>query len=189
MFKLLVIDIDGVLTDGKYVDIDGKSVLKKFEDKDWTSIKKFKSCGIPVVAISGDLWNKNIMERRNIPFYCSKREDGFLDKASFLPILEKEYNVSRNDIAYVGDDYFDLDIMKLVGYPFCPKDSDTDVILYCDTFHKQFNSSSPYVLDKKGGKGVIGSLFEVCKYVFRLKIPDDLDWIIRKIDSMATCQN
>ena len=52
---LLILDVDGVLTDGrKYYDVSGKGVLKTFCDRDFTAIKKFKANGWDVVFLSGD---------------------------------------------------------------------------------------------------------------------------------------
>ena len=71
MIKLVVLDVDGIMTDGKkYYDQNGSVVLKTFCDKDWTSIKRFKSMGINVIFLSGDEnINKQIAKDRNIDFY------------------------------------------------------------------------------------------------------------------------
>jgi 3-deoxy-D-manno-octulosonate 8-phosphate phosphatase (KDO 8-P phosphatase) len=61
MVKLLILDVDGVLTDGrKYYDSSGLATHKTFCDKDFTAIKKFKSIGCEVIFLSGD---KNINEK------------------------------------------------------------------------------------------------------------------------------
>lgn len=74
--KLLVLDVDGILTDGKkYYGIDGIPFAKTFCDKDWTSIKRFQALGIPVVFLSGDTRiNESVAKNRNIPIYLDKRK-------------------------------------------------------------------------------------------------------------------
>ena len=53
MIKLVILDVDAVMTDGKkYYDRDGKFVIKNFCDKDWNSIKRFRALGIPVLFIT-----------------------------------------------------------------------------------------------------------------------------------------
>lgn len=191
MFKLLILDIDGVMTNGtKTYDREGNVLSKSFNDRDWTAIKKFKAAKIPVVFLSGDPWNETIAKKRNIDFYCSKGENGLLDKARFASIFEKKYKVHRKDMAYVGDDFFDLDIMKLVGWIFCPMDGNSDVQRYVA---RQTNDNYPedehhwfylcrHILDRKGGEGVIDSLFAVCEDKYNLKRPSEMD--IRILDAV-----
>lgn len=199
MFKLLILDSDGVLSSQKIVDENGKTVYKQFEDKNWTAIKKFKACGIPVVVISGDPWNEKIMNNRNIPFYCSKKSDGFLDKKQYISVLEKEYGIDRKEMAFVFDDFFDLDLAKEVGFVFCPKDSNTDVLNFClQRYKEDFNfttphnftiynedlmEDTPYVSNKNGGEACIDDLFYLCVNTFGLIIPNDFDNLVRTIDS------
>jgi 3-deoxy-D-manno-octulosonate 8-phosphate phosphatase (KDO 8-P phosphatase) len=148
--KLLILDVDGVLTDGKkYYGIDGIPVAKTFCDKDWTSIKRFKALGTEVIFLTGDQRiNEEVGKNRNIPVYLSRG----LDKLEFLNQFEKEYNCSKNNIAYIGDDLFDINIMKNVGFSFCTSDSPKIVKDQANT-----------VLNNKGGDNVILELFEYCE--------------------------
>ena len=69
MIKLLILDVDGIMTDGvKYYDKEGVVKLKTFCDKDWTAIKRFKSIGIQVLFLTGDPFNEAIAKNRNIDF-------------------------------------------------------------------------------------------------------------------------
>ena len=66
MIKLLILDVDGIMTDGiKYYDREGTVKLKTFCDKDWTAIKRFRAIGINVVFLTGDPYNVSILENRN----------------------------------------------------------------------------------------------------------------------------
>jgi len=120
MIKLVILDVDGVMTDGtKYYDRDGKVVLKLFCDKDWTAIKRFRAIDIPVVFITGDPYNEMILKNRNLPVVVN-RGDGFhRDKVNFLDEVLNEYNCERENVVYLGDDLFDYGIMDKVGYPYC----------------------------------------------------------------------
>jgi len=149
MIKLVILDVDGVLTDGtKTYDIQGNVISKRFNDRDFTAIKKLKAAEIAVCFLSGDEnINKVIAKKRNIDFYSSRDKDGNLNKASFLPMLYKKYGAERDTTVYVGDDYFDIEIMKEVKYSYCPWDSPLDV-----------QDVVTFLLPSKGGEGVIVAL-------------------------------
>ena len=58
MIKLVILDVDGVLTDGKkYYNREGEVLMKTFCDKDWTAIKRFRAMGITVIFPTGDPFN------------------------------------------------------------------------------------------------------------------------------------
>lgn len=128
MIKLLILDVDGILTDGKkYYDSEGNVRLKTFCDKDWTAIKRFRALGINVIFLTGDPFNVKIAENRNIDVYVNRSNGNHKDKVEFLSDICKEYEVKSNEVAYAGDDIFDVKIMRAVGYSFCPADSPDDV--------------------------------------------------------------
>jgi 3-deoxy-D-manno-octulosonate 8-phosphate phosphatase (KDO 8-P phosphatase) len=149
MIKLLILDIDGVLTSGKKsYGQDGKIISKEFNDKDFTAIKRIKASGIPVVFLSGDKnINESVAQNRNIDFFHSII-NGQLNKASFVTVLCRNYRVKPEEIAYVGDDLFDLEIIELVGYKYCPYDAIDDLKNICT------------VLNRNGGNGVVESLYQ-----------------------------
>ena len=93
MIKLLILDVDGVLNDGKkYYDLNGSIFAKQFSDKDFTAIKRFKASGVNVCFLSGDnKINESIAKNRNIDFYYSRGE-GCLSKEEHIPVFEKKYN-------------------------------------------------------------------------------------------------
>jgi YrbI family 3-deoxy-D-manno-octulosonate 8-phosphate phosphatase len=143
MIKLLILDVDGVLTDGnKIYDVEHNAVYKKFNDRDFTAIKRFTAAGVKVVFISGDNFNRNMTEKRN--------EDLSLDKSRYLKEFEKSYKISIENMAFIGDDYFDLSIIKGVNYSFCPSNSPEIVKNNC--FH---------TLERKSGDGVIVELYDL----------------------------
>jgi len=149
MIKLIILDVDGVLTDGtKYYDRDGKVVLKLFCDKDWTAIKRFRAIGIPVVFITGDPYNEIILKNRNLPVVVNRGEGFHKDKVNYLAEVLDDYNCLAEEVLYLGDDLFDVNIMKSVGHPYCLLDSPIIV--------KQ-NANTLYC---KAGENVIMQLFD-----------------------------
>ena len=119
MIKLVILDVDGVMTDGKkYYDRDGNVVIKNFCDKDWTAIKRLRAIGIPVLFITGDPYNEMILSNRNLPTIVNRGEGFHRDKINFLPQALEEYNCTADEVVYFGDDLFDYKIMEGVGYAY-----------------------------------------------------------------------
>lgn len=148
--KLLILDVDGVLTDGtKVYDREHNPIHKTFRCKDFTAIKRFIAAGIKVIMLSGDAWNRDMAEKRNIPFYCTRGDDLSLDKSRYISHLESTYDVKSENMAFVGDDYFDLSMFKKLFWSFCPSDAPQII-----------QDNSLYVLKSRGGEGVIVELYD-----------------------------
>jgi YrbI family 3-deoxy-D-manno-octulosonate 8-phosphate phosphatase len=124
MIKLIILDVDGVMTDGtKYYDRDGNVVLKIFCDKDWTAIKRFRAIGVPVVFITGDPYNEMILKNRNLPVVVNRGEGFHKDKVNYLAEILEDFDCLAEEVVYLGDDLFDIGIMKEVGHSYCLLDS------------------------------------------------------------------
>tara|TARA_R110002020_G_scaffold306223_1_gene522220 strand:- start:259 stop:783 length:525 start_codon:yes stop_codon:yes gene_type:complete len=149
MIKLVILDIDGVLTDGrKYYGVDGMPSLKTYCDKDFTAIKRLRGAGVKVCFLSGDDFiNKAMAWNRNIDFYSARG----LDKVDFLPQFSETYGASPEEMLYVGDDLFDQSIMKAVGHAYCPQDACADIQAVC---------GEQNVLPVSGGHNVVMKLVE-----------------------------
>ena len=148
--KLLILDVDGVLTDGtKVYTQEHQPVYKRFRCKDFTAIKRFIAAGVKVIMLSGDNWNAEMASQRNIPFYCTRGADLGLDKSVYLKHLEAQYKVKRENMAFVGDDYFDLSMFKTLFWTFAPADSPRIIRQNC-----------LYLLKSKGGQGVVQELYD-----------------------------
>ena len=161
--KLLILDVDAVLTDGTKNYDEGHSVLsKRYYCKDFTAIKRFMAAGVKVVLLSGDNFNSKMAKKRNLTFHCSRGDDLSLDKSRFLKQFQDTYNVSVENMAFVGDDYFDLSIIKEVGHSFCPSDSPKIVKNNCEV-----------ILKSKGGEGVIVELYDRLVDLYFLEPSED----------------
>ena len=128
MLKLVILDVDGILTDGKkYYDRDGTVRLKTFCDKDWTAIKRFKALGISVIFLTGDPFNVTIAENRNLDVIVNRQNGTHRDKSDYLYEICQEYQVEPSEIVFAGDDIFDYHLMELVGKAYCPIDSPLEI--------------------------------------------------------------
>lgn len=162
-FDLFVIDIDGVMTDGtKIYGTEGQVIGKRYCDKDFTAIKRFKASGVEVCFLSGDLnVNSEMAKIRGIDFYYGRDPNtGNIDKSNFIPILKEKYG--DVEMAYIGDDYYDLTIIENLKYTFCPS---------CAS--KEIKKSVYKVLKTKGGEGAIAEVFDLYKDKLDNKFPYD----------------
>tara|TARA_R110000796_G_scaffold179586_1_gene296146 strand:- start:4520 stop:5044 length:525 start_codon:yes stop_codon:yes gene_type:complete len=150
MIQLVILDIDGVLTDGrKYYGLDGMPFAKTYCDKDFTAIKRLRGAGVSVCFLSGDTTvNEAMAKNRNIDFYAARGKD----KADFIPEFCDKYNTSAEHMLYIGDDLFDSSVLQAVKYRFCPADACRDVKDIC---------GHPNILSKDAGNNVITEMVEV----------------------------
>jgi 3-deoxy-D-manno-octulosonate 8-phosphate phosphatase (KDO 8-P phosphatase) len=154
--KLLILDIDGVMTDGtKVYGLDGLTIGKRYCDRDFTAIKQFKASGVQVCFLSGDdKVNQAMAMNRKTDFYYSRGKK----KTDFIAGFIEKYNCELEEMAYVGDDVFDIPIMEIVGYSFCPSD-----------VTNQVKDASTFVIGAKSGDNVVSKLYE---YLVNVKLVD-----------------
>nr|WP_255775508.1 HAD hydrolase family protein [Microbulbifer sediminum] len=113
--RWLVLDVDGVLTDGRlYFDNSGNE-LKTFNTLDGHGIKMLQKSGVQVAIITGR--RSSVVERRAHDLGIHKLIQGREDKFSALQELLDGEGCRLDDIAYVGDDYPDLLVMTRIGCP------------------------------------------------------------------------
>ncbi|WP_421893453.1 KdsC family phosphatase [Marinoscillum sp.] len=141
--KLLVLDVDGTMTDGGiYIMEDGRQ-FKKFHARDGLGIKEAMKVGVEVGIISHSLATEMVNSRANMlgmkHFYVGQRP-----KLEVLSEWIKELNISYNEICFIGDDINDLEIMQKVGFSACPADAAAAI-----------KKIAKVVLDKKGGDAAV----------------------------------
>ncbi|WHI48320.1 HAD-IIIA family hydrolase [Microbulbifer sp. VAAF005] len=144
--RWLVLDVDGVLTDGKlYFDNSGNE-LKTFNTLDGHGIKMLQNSGVRVAIITGR--RSNVVERRAHDLGINKLIQGREDKFAALQELLSEESCRLEDIAYVGDDYPDLLVMTKIGCPIAPPNAAPPV-----------RERALWVTETRGGEGAVR---EVC---------------------------
>lgn len=146
--KILLTDVDGVLTDGgMYYSSDG-DIMKKFHTRDGMGVNMLKRKGIPTVIVTKEKtlivkkWAKNM----NIDYVY----DGIQKKEDIIKKISKKYNVSNSEIGYIGDDVNDIELLKLVGFSATPNDGIPEVQAIVD-----------YVCKKNGGSGVLREISDI----------------------------
>lgn len=138
--KMIITDVDGVLTDGGLYYTEEGMVMKRFNVKDGMATHLLHEKGIKCGIISTD--KSSIItkraERLKLDFVLTE----IWDKKSKMIELCYEYNISPENVAFIGDDVNDLEIIKNVGFSAAPKDAVDRVLQSVD-----------YVCTKSGGHG------------------------------------
>lgn len=154
--KLLVLDVDGVLCHGKSYNENGKVISKTFYDADWTAIKIFKAAGIRVAFLTGDNFNIKIGLSRNIQVFGPRdRRTGIINKGVAIEQIADEFGVDLSEVAYVGDDIFDIPALEKVGYAFVPPEK---VQGYMNRYLRQTNCH--YTSEGTPNNGVVDWVLE-----------------------------
>lgn len=155
MIKFVVFDFDGVFTDGKvYFDSQG-NIQKYYNIKDGTGIKLLIEKNIEVGVISGykeNISQHKILEHLNIKYIS-------LNSESKLDILNKwcqDLNIKLEEVAYMGDDINDLEIINNVKLSACP----------CDAV-KECKDVVNYICEKKGGEGCVREFIDKIIYDYQ----------------------
>jgi len=141
--KLIVLDVDGTLTDGGIYITESGEQFKKFNAKDGLGVQSAANRGYIVGIISHSKSN-GMIHRRAEMMGVQKCYVGDVPKLEVLKTWCEELDLRLDEVAYLGDDLNDLEIIEAVGVSACPADAMPKVIEHCDV-----------VLSKKGGEGCV----------------------------------
>ena len=146
--RLLVMDVDGVMTDGKVTYTSDGQELKSFNIKDGVGIKRVQASGIETAIITGR--TSPMVERRALELGITHLIQGREDKLTALSILLSEVNLAPNQVAYIGDDLPDLTAIEAVKLGACPADAANEV-----------QSKANWVSTRAGGDGCVRELCDL----------------------------
>ena len=119
--KMLVMDVDGTLTDGHiYISPEGEC-MKVFDVKDGYGIVKMQKEGVLPVIITGR--TSKIVAERAKELNIKELYQGLDNKLEKLQQVAKKYGISLKEIAYIGDDMNDLECIEICGLSACPADA------------------------------------------------------------------
>ncbi len=120
--RLVIFDVDGVLTDGRlYFGADGE-VLKAFDVRDGLGIKMLANQGLEVAIISGR--RSAIVARRAAELGIRHLRQGVEDKGAAFEQLLAELGLAPEQAAHIGDDLIDLPVIRRAGLAIVPADAD-----------------------------------------------------------------
>lgn len=162
MIKLVLCDVDGTLTDGGYYiseDELNPFVVKKFKTRDFLGLQSLACRGILVVFITGAtdecidrkvetlLWNDMVRVHSGVTDKLKLVTAAYLDEYSF------------DEMAFIGDDINDLDLLQKTGIAACPSDADEQILEYIKS------REDGYVMSRKAGDNAVR---EFCNMLLKL---------------------
>lgn len=146
--KMLVMDVDGVLTDGRIIIGSGNEEFKFFNVLDGEGITLAISAGLKIALISGRF--SGATERRAQELLIDDVYQGISKKEEPYEELLKKYGLSDAEVAYLGDDLLDLSVMSRVGLAVSVPNA-------C----KETKKSAAYVTHLPGGHGAVREVIEL----------------------------
>ena len=146
--RLLVMDVDGVMTDGKVTYTSDGQELKSFNIKDGVGIKRAQASGIETAIITGR--TSPMVERRAFELGITHLIQGREDKVAALFELLGNMSLSADQVAYIGDDLPDLAAIEAGGLGACPADAVAAVKL-----------RAKWVSTRTGGDGCVRELCDL----------------------------
>ena len=156
--KLMIFDVDGILTDGSlHFGPDGEA-LKTFNVLDGQGIRLLQNAGIATAIISAR--SSAIVSKRASDLGITHVRQGIHDKKSAFLDLLAELNLAGNECGFIGDDVIDLPVLSRVGFGVSVPNG-----------HAEVRSRVDFVTTAQGGKGAVR---EVCDFILKAQNKYDL---------------
>lgn len=151
--KLLILDVDGVMTDGSIILDNKGNEFKAFHVRDGHGIKMLANAGIQVAIITGR--QSEVVERRARELGIKEVYQGRHKKIETLAKVIGKFRVKESEVSYIGDDIVDMPILKRVGLPIAVADADDETKAYAMMITKN-----------SGGRGAVR---EVSDFILKSK--------------------
>ncbi len=149
--RLLILDVDGVLTDGTIILDGDRGEWKAFHVRDGTGIRMLLEAGIEVAFFSGR--SCRVVERRAEELGVRHVYQGLRDKVTPYEALKGLLELRDEEVCFVGDDILDVPLLKKVGLPIVVADA-----------VEEAKGFALYVTQSRGGKGAVR---EVCELILK----------------------
>ena len=164
--KLVIFDIDGVMTDGSLFFDNNGDEYKAFNSFDGHGLRMLQECGVQVAIITGR--KSELVKHRMNDLGVTLLYQGYRDKTPAFEALLKEVNISKEHITYVGDDVVDLPIM-----------SQLDFAIAVQNAHPFVKKHAHWITERSGGRGAVR---DVCEFILQAKglLDDKLDSYLHK---------
>jgi len=161
--KLVILDVDGVMTDGRIVIDDNGVEQRNFDIKDGLGVVALQMCGVDVAIITSK--KSGSVRHRAEELKIKRFHEGIKKKTEPYEQIIAEMGIGDAQVAYVGDDLVDLSLMKRVGFPVAVADAVPEV-----------RAAAAYVTQARGGHGAVREAAEAI-----LKAQGKWDAILSKI--------
>lgn len=149
--KMLIVDIDGVMTDGRIIYSIYGDELKFFDVQDGFGLSLLRKAGIMTVIITAK--KSRIVKLRALDMKVTRAYQGFLDKMKPFNHILRRYRLKPEEICFVGDDLIDMPVLKRVGFAVAVPNAVEEV-----------KRSAHFVTEKYGGRGAVR---EICDMILK----------------------
>jgi 3-deoxy-D-manno-octulosonate 8-phosphate phosphatase (KDO 8-P phosphatase) len=145
--KLIIMDVDGTLSDGRFFILPDGQAIKSFDVKDGTGIVFAQLAGFKTAFISGKK-SKAVQERAK-ELHIDDYYEGIFNKTIPLVQLMEKYQLEKEEIAYIGDDLGDAEVMGMVGFSAAVGDA-----------HPLIKRISHFIAKRYGGRGAVREVID-----------------------------
>jgi 3-deoxy-D-manno-octulosonate 8-phosphate phosphatase (KDO 8-P phosphatase) len=146
--ELIVLDVDGTMTDSRISYSENGDEIKSFNVKDGLAIVAWKKLGRQVAIITGR--SSSIVKRRATELHIEHFYQGIENKREVLEALLIKLNLTMDNVATIGDDLNDLAMLKASKMSFVPRDASVHV-----------DKIATVILNKEGGDGAVREMIEI----------------------------
>jgi len=158
--KLVLFDVDGVMTDGRIVLTDMGMQAKFFDVRDGAGVNLLQLGGIMAGLVTGRKSSVVDVRAKEIKVPPERVRQGATVKLPVVKQLLAELNIERHEFGFMGDDLIDLPVIQYAAFACCPAESYVEV-----------EAASHVVSVKRGGRGAVRT---ICEFI--LKARDDGSW-------------
>jgi 3-deoxy-D-manno-octulosonate 8-phosphate phosphatase (KDO 8-P phosphatase) len=146
--KLLILDVDGVMTDGSIILDNQGNEIKTFHVRDGHGIKMALKAGVEIAIITGR--ESRVVERRALELGIKEVYQKVMNKVDAYEKMIKKYGLKDEEVAFIGDDINDLTLLRRVGFSVAVADSDSHIKKLVDL-----------VTEIGGGKGAVREVIDL----------------------------
>lgn len=149
--RLLMLDVDGVMTDGRIIFNDEGREIKAFDVRDGHGIKMIQRAGIEVAIVTGR--ESTVVDRRAAELGIRWVRQKAFDKARVYREISDSLEIHDDEVCFLGDDVVDIPVLRKVGLPVVVADA-----------HEEAKRWAAYVTLSPGGRGAVR---EVCELILQ----------------------
>ena len=151
--KLLILDVDGVLTDGRIIIDDLGNETKNFDVRDGHGLRLLMRYGIDIVLLTGR--KSKAVEYRAKNLGIEEVHQNAKNKVEILEVILRKRNIDGDSVAYIGDDIIDVPVFLKVGFSVAV----ADAVIYA-------REAADYITEKRGGRGAVR---EICEMILKVQ--------------------
>ena len=166
--RILLLDVDGVLTDGGIILIGGDLEAKRFDVQDGMGIAMLRASGLKIGIVTSR--TSQVVQRRAEELSIEELFQGVRHKPDVLDSLLEKYGILSSQVAFVGDDLQDIPLLRRIGLPIAVSNAAPEVKENC-----------AYVTQAPGGHGAVREIAE-----WLLDLRGDRERVVQSITGMDT---